>query len=111
LEPADETTYPGPSNLEPERRPIPRAFNDAEGHHRLKKPGFASVPFPKGLGSAPLAAVEGFVRQILGWRDYVRGVYWHEPKKSSYILPRVIQAAEIAAQGGPDEQSDPSPAG
>jgi len=27
---------------------------------------------------APLASVEGFVRQILGWREYVRGVYWHE---------------------------------
>jgi deoxyribodipyrimidine photolyase-related protein len=27
-------------------------------------------------GSAPLASVEGFVRQILGWREYVRGVYW-----------------------------------
>ncbi|MDP3613987.1 MAG: cryptochrome/photolyase family protein, partial [Rubrivivax sp.] len=27
-------------------------------------------------GHAPLAGVEGFVRQILGWREYVRGVYW-----------------------------------
>ncbi len=28
-------------------------------------------------GEAPLESVEGFVRQVMGWRDYVWHLYWH----------------------------------
>ena len=41
-------------------------------------------------GAAPLNAVEGFVRQIIGWREYMRGMYWLE-------MPGLATANALAA--------------
>ena len=42
-------------------------------------------------GHAPLAAVEGFIRQILGWREYVRGIYWTQ-------MPQYLERNALDAQ-------------
>ncbi|WP_375290550.1 cryptochrome/photolyase family protein [Qipengyuania sp.] len=42
-------------------------------------------------GKAPLNSVEGFVRQIIGWREYVRGFYWHH-------MPGLAEANELGAE-------------
>lgn len=41
-------------------------------------------------GDAPLAAVEGFIRQILGWREYVRGIYW-------LFMPKYVERNALGA--------------
>lgn len=41
-------------------------------------------------GRAPLNACEGFIRQILGWREFVRGVYWL--KMPEYGLRNALDA-------------------
>ncbi len=44
-------------------------------------------------GRAPLNAVEGFVRQIVGWREFVRGVYWH-------AMPEYLSSNALGAECG-----------
>ncbi len=41
-------------------------------------------------GDAPLNCVEGFIRQIIGWREFVRGFYW-------YMMPGLRDANELDA--------------
>ena len=43
-------------------------------------------------GHAPLAGVEGFIRQILGWREYVRGIYWTQMPE--YLERNALDARE-----------------
>jgi len=41
-------------------------------------------------GDAPLNAAEGYIRQIIGWREYVRGIYWL--KMPDYLEENALNA-------------------
>ena len=41
-------------------------------------------------GAVSLPSVEGFIRQILGWREYVHGIYWH-------LMPDLREANALEA--------------
>jgi len=51
----------------------------------------AEAAFHEGL--APINAAEGFIRQILGWREYVRGIYWRF--MPDYVERNALRATEL----------------
>lgn len=55
-------------------------------------------------GKVPINAAEGFVRQIIGWREYVRGIYWREGP--DYAQRNVLEARRPLPSFYYDGQTD-----
>lgn len=53
--------------------------------------GAAEAAWREGKGRVSLASAEGFIRQILGWREYVRGIYWH-------FMPEYLEKNALGAK-------------
>ncbi|MCC5963968.1 MAG: cryptochrome/photolyase family protein [Rhodobacteraceae bacterium] len=53
-------------------------------------------------GHAPLNSVEGFIRQIIGWREYIRGIYFREgpdyPRRNALNHQRKLPALYWGAE-------------
>jgi deoxyribodipyrimidine photolyase-related protein len=66
-------------------------------------------------GHVSIASAEGFIRQILGWREYIRGMYWHlmpglrtaNALHATQPLPRWFWAPDGEAYGSSNDTGAP----
>jgi len=66
-------------------------------------------------GAVPIESAEGFIRQILGWREYIRGMYWHlmpglrtaNALNATRALPHWFWAPDGEAYDGTDTTRPP----
>ena len=67
-----------------------------------RRGGRARLP----AGDAPLPSAEGFVRQVMGWRDYVWHLYWHLGEDYRTAQPPERPAAPAGLVAGPRRRRD-----
>ncbi len=57
-------------------------------------------------GAVPLASAEGFIRQILGWREFIRGMYWlHMPDYAELNVLKAIRPLPALYWGAPTKMN------